>query len=216
MKSEGEKVLRGNELSDEYVKNYASTHKNKNIFYKISYSYYYLLDAIMDKPYSLMDIGIGTGGGFQEMKNLKKLVGIDGSQKMLDMAKILLKNTKFEKKFIRALYNENFKINETFDAIHLGVYGSYLPFDRNILTHTFAFLNKGGVLVCSLGIPDTLYKKIGVIGKMLLGKKPITQYEYIFERLLPQNSEILMKVFKFPTKINSAEKKIVYFVRKLS
>lgn len=66
MNSEGERVLIGEELADEYILNYANSHKNKDIDYKISYSYYYLLDAIIDKEYSLMDIGIGTGGDFKK------------------------------------------------------------------------------------------------------------------------------------------------------
>ena len=69
MKSEGEKVLFNKELTDEYVNNYANSHKNKTIEYKISYSYYYLLDTIMDKDYNLLDIGIGTGGDFKRCKN---------------------------------------------------------------------------------------------------------------------------------------------------
>ena len=68
----------------------------------------------------------------------------------------------------------------------------------------------------NLHIPDMLYKKIGVIGKMLLGKKPITQFEYILEKfLLPKNCEIILKVHKFPQRINNPEKGIVYFIRKL-
>lgn len=216
MRSEGEKVLEGIELQDEYVNMYANSHKIKDVKYKISYSYYYILDSIMDKEYSLLDIGIGTGGALQEMQKLKRLVGVDGSKKMLEMAEILLKDSKFEKKFIHSLYNEKFLINEKFDAIHLGVYGSYLPFNKSILNHTFRFLNKNGILVCSLSVPDTLYKKIGVIVKMVLNKIPITQYEYVFEKIfLPRNSEILMKVFRYPQAINNAEKKIVYFIRKL-
>ena len=67
----------------------------------------------------------------------------------------------------------------------------------------------------NLHIPDMLYKKIGVIGKMLLGKKPITQFEFILETfILPKNCEIILKAHKFPQRINNPQQGIVYFVRK--
>lgn len=213
MKSEGEKILKGIELSDEYIQMYINSHKHKDMRYKISYTYYYVLDCIFDKEYSLLDIGIGTGGGLQEMTKLKRLVGIDGSRKMLEQAEIMLKDCKFEKVFINKLYNEHFFINEKFDAIHLGVYGSYLPYDKKIINHTLGFLKNGGILTCCLRIPDNLYKKIGVLTKMILGFKPITQFEFIFERMLPKDCEILLKVHKFPFE-QSAENSIVYFIKK--
>jgi len=214
--NDGQRVLNGNEVSEDYVKGYINSHNKRDIDYRVSYTYYYYLDTIMDKNYTLLDIGTGTGGGMVELLRLKKLIAVDGSQKMLDGAKEVLKNVNFEKNFISDLYNEKFQINEKVDAIHLGVYGSYLPFSKNILEHTLTFLKKGGVLVTTLRTPDTLYKKIGVIGKMLLGKKPITQYEYLFEKfILPQDTEILTKVYKYPQSVNNPEKGIVYFIRKI-
>jgi len=215
MSSEGGRVLRGLEVSDDYVFKYMKSHENKTLEYFISYSYYYILDAIMDKEYVLMDIGTGTGGALLGLRKIKELIAIDGSQKMLNAAKKMLAQAKFEKVFIHKLYDLNFSLDEKVDAIHLGAYGEYLPFDKKILEHTFSFLKRGGILVLSLRIPDTLYKKLGVLGKMLMFKRPITQYEIIFEKfILPRPAEVLLKVYKFPERRNDPEKRVVYFIKK--
>jgi precorrin-6B methylase 2 len=213
--NDGQKVLFGEDVKNDYVKNYMKSHENKNIDYRIGYANYYMLDAIMDKEYSIMDIGAGTCGIYQDLRKVEKLIAVDGSKKMLEGAELLLKDYSFEKEFINSLYDENFSYNGRVDALVLGVYGSYLPITKSILTHSLKFLNKEGVMVFNLHIPDTLYKKIGVLGKILLGKKPITQYEFILEKfLLPKNCEIILKVHKFPQRIKNPEQSIVYFIRK--
>jgi len=142
--NDGQKVIYGIEVDDNYAKNYASSHNNKNVEYRIGYSCYYILDSIMDKEYSIMDIGAGTCGVYQDLKKVKKLIAVDGSQKMLDEAKKLLENYNFEKVFINKLYNLNFKYDERVDALRLGVYGSYLPLTQKIINKSLSFINKGG------------------------------------------------------------------------
>jgi len=214
--NDGQKVLFDNEVSDDYVVGYIKSHKNKDIDYRIGYAYYYVLDSIMDKEYSIMDIGAGTCGVYKDLKKVKKLIAVDGSQKMLDGAKKFLNDVSFEKVFVNKLYNEDFTYDEKVDVLRLGVYGSYLPLTKRIINKSLLFIERGGLLVLNLHTPDMLYKKIGVVGKILLGKQPITQFEFILERfLLPKNCEIILKTYKFPQKIDNPERGVVYFIRKL-
>jgi len=209
-----QRIEEGKELDDTYVNDYKDSHKNRDLTYKLSYTSYYFIDSLLTN-YSIADIGIGTGGVFKSLKNVKKLIGVDASQKMLDSSDELLKDTSYEKVFLQGYYNEDFILPEKVDVIVLGVYGSYFPLSSEILEHTAKFLNKDGFLVVTLHTPDTLYKRIGVIIKMLMRKKPITQYEFIFEQYIPKNMEITVKIAKYPTTINNPEKGIIYFLKKL-
>ena len=143
--NDGQKILYGNEVSEDYVKRYTNSHKNKDIDYRIGYAYYYILDSIMDKKYSVMDIGAGTCGVYQDLKKVKKLIAVDGSKKMLDEAKKLLDSCSFKKVFVNKLYNEYFKYEEKVDVLRLGVYGSYLPLTKNIINHSLSFIKEGGI-----------------------------------------------------------------------
>ena len=61
--NDGQKVLNGEEVKSSYVDGYLKSHTNRDMNYKISYTYYYYLDSLIDYDYILLDIGTGTGGG---------------------------------------------------------------------------------------------------------------------------------------------------------
>lgn len=102
---------------------------------------------------SVLELGCGTGRFFHHLSNVKRLVGVDISRNMLDVALENLKNMP-ELQQVTELVDsriEDFDYPEKFDFVYsIGTIGEFLAFDQTLLQKMLNFLKPGGVLFLTL------------------------------------------------------------------
>jgi len=146
-KMDGTRIMRGVELSDEYVELYKKSH-TYDMEYKINYNEYLIINNIFDRPFSALIPCCGTLGYASLLSNAKKITGIDLSQKMLDMAREINKDKNLNLELIKDdIYNFPHNCKEKFDFIEIPSLGSYFPFDIELIQKYFDMLETGGVIL---------------------------------------------------------------------
>lgn len=135
-------------LSDKYVMGYRDSHSHpKSTDYRLGYWKYGLINFLFS-DYKLLDVGCGTGGFYQLLTNVKVIVGIDQSQKMVAVARQMAVGKEYEGKvnFFCGTFEE-FRTADSFDVIVLGVYGTYVPLQESVLRKAESLLSPGGFIV---------------------------------------------------------------------
>jgi SAM-dependent methyltransferase len=102
---------------------------------------------------SVLELGSGTGRFFHHLTNVKRLVGVDISKDMLDVARENLKNMPELEPVTELVLSriEDFNSPEKFDFIYsIGTIGEFLAFDQSLLKKMLSFLKPGGVLFFTL------------------------------------------------------------------
>lgn len=143
-KMNGASVMRGVELSDEYVDLYRKSH-TYNMDYKIDYMEYLIINNIFDRPFTALITGCGTAGYVRLLSNAKKITAIDLSQKMIDTAREINKDKNLNLELIKddaRVFPLHTK--ERYDFIEVGMLGAYLAFDINLIQKYFEMLEPGG------------------------------------------------------------------------
>ncbi len=101
-----------------------------------------------DRPIDVLELGCGTGRYFHTLHNVRRLVGIDVSQPMLEQARTPIgdvasppgKITLIEGDFLRHEFAER-----EFDFVYsIGVLAEQTPFDRELAARVHRWLRPGG------------------------------------------------------------------------
>jgi len=112
-----------------------------------------VLDGLL-MNYNVLDIGCGTAGYYRLAHNVRAITGVDYSQRMLDSAQELAERYGYAEKsrFIRMDFDD-FEGKENYDAIRVGVYGSYEPIDSALIMRLRKMLNPDGILILGISPP---------------------------------------------------------------
>jgi SAM-dependent methyltransferase len=132
------------------VAGYERSHASADFNYKVWYREYFIIDNLLESPYSALIAGCGTlGAPLRLLTGASRIVGVDRSAKMLAAAQRLseragARNVQFVQDDISAFPSA---CAERFDFIELGVMGTYLPFDVALLEAYAGLLNHRGLLL---------------------------------------------------------------------
>lgn len=165
-----------------YADLYAKSHTVVDINYVLGYADLPIIDQI--PGYSMLDVGCGTGGYYQLLKNHARIIGLDFSEPMIQRAEILTKALGIERvEFVHTLF-ENFTTTDKFDVIRIpGVYGFYLPWTFPVMLKVKSLLNDNGLAVLGAITPKTLPQRFK---KAIVGSRSRLIFERNFHRLLDQ------------------------------
>jgi SAM-dependent methyltransferase len=166
----------GVDCSAEYVESYRRTHLHpEDLEYRLSYYRIVLLDGLL-RDYSYLDAGCGTAGYFRLMRNARRLTGVDYSERMIATAQDFSVRNGYAGKtrFVCSDFSA-FESDETYDAIRLGVYGSYLPVSVPVLKKAHAMLRPGGFLLIGITLPQgfrgRLRDRLGLASTRISGRR---------------------------------------------
>ena len=121
-------------------------------------------------PVDVLDIGCGTGRYFQALRHIRRLVGIDVSKPMLDLARTPVGGAAgigelvlVEGDFLRHDFDAS-----SFDLVYaIGVLAEHSPFDRSVAARVRSWLRPGGrfaftaVHPLSPSVPRTMKRRLG-------------------------------------------------------
>ena len=159
-------ILNGMEdCCDEFVAAFVELHKQS---IDNEYMNDWLLRSLIDvvkTNHSVLYVACGTAGYAKLFRNVKRFVGIDFSQKMINAARQLNDNPNIDFEFCRTTL-ENFISNELFDIIYLGPYGHNVPYSYLAFEKAKQHLKADGMIFCTLQEPD--FKGYWSRGKELL------------------------------------------------
>lgn len=151
----------GYEPDDAYMEGYRQSHLSpESVDYRLAYHRIVLLDGIL-RNYTYLDVGCGTGGYFRLMRNASRITGLDRSPRMLAAAKELAAELDYADKvrFVQSEF-ENFEPDETYDAIRLGVYGSYEKVTVGSLQRAHRMLRPGGFILIAITPPPSVWQRL--------------------------------------------------------
>jgi SAM-dependent methyltransferase len=143
------------DVEDSYVARYMRSHEATDLAYKISYREYFIIDNLFDTPYSALIVGCGTlGAPLRLLKGASRILGVDRSEKMLAAAKKIASDcgksgVELVQSDVRAFLAST---REQFDYIELGLMGTYLPFDVDVVESYARLLKPGGILLVSAAV----------------------------------------------------------------
>ncbi|MFA6171575.1 MAG: methyltransferase domain-containing protein [Patescibacteria group bacterium] len=168
----------GLDCTPEYVAGYKDTHlKPINFDYKLGYLFFLITDTLLDN-YRLLDIGCGTAGYYRLAKNLKELVGLDYSKRMIATANELnALNKPYKSEFINSTFDQ-YNAVKKFDAILDNVSGNYLPHSVVRLKKIAEALNNNGLCVFHIQPPAGLKERLGILIKNRASYK-ITEKKFL-------------------------------------
>src|SRR5713226_7893653 len=149
--------LIGDPGSKQYADHYIATHLSIPDFwaYKNGYLDIVVVDSLF-REYTMLDVGCGTGGYYQLLKNYKHITGWDFSHYMIEAAlKLKTDLSLCNVDFVCARFEE-FESNQKFDIVRVpGVFGTYMPWTLQALSKVCGLLNDGGVAVVSIFPPNS-------------------------------------------------------------
>lgn len=150
----------------------------------------------------ILDIGCGSGHSLQYMnqKNASELWGIDLSEKQIDTAKIVLKNTTVPLHLFESPMEENPGVPENYFDIVYSIYALGWTTDLNkTISNVSKYLKKDGIFVFSWEHP--LYSRISNIeGTLVVNKSYHEEGPYDHEAW---NHPAIMQQFKLSTYMNT-------------
>ncbi|MBP9829259.1 MAG: class I SAM-dependent methyltransferase [Proteobacteria bacterium] len=112
------------------------------------------LEDIVKVNHSVLHVVCGTAGYTRLFRYMKRFVGIDFSNKMLNAAKrIHNKNDSIDYEFHCATL-EKFDTSEKFDVIFMGPYGHYVPYTDEALQKEKSLLKSDGWIICTHPDPE--------------------------------------------------------------
>lgn len=141
------------DCSDEFVKDFSDIHNSK---IDDAYMFSWIIRSIVDTVkinHSVLYIACGTAGYVRLFKNIKRFVGVDFSQKMINAAEQHLKKTALDFELYCTTLDQ-FKSSEKFDVVYLGPYGHYTPFTNEVFTISKEFLKENGLIFCTFSDPQ--------------------------------------------------------------
>lgn len=203
-KMDGSRIMKGIELSDEYVDLYKKSH-TYNMEYKINYREYSMINNIFDKPFSALITFCGTLGYANLLSNAKKITGIDLSQKMIDTAKEINKDKNLNVELIKDnVYTFPSHTNEKYDFIELGSLGSYIPFDIDLIQKYFDILEKGGVILIKSSVISVkdLFEKNSLTFRIFCSFKKFI-YEIYYNKLFRKKERVDTTLSEVNERLNS-------------
>ena len=181
----------GQDCSDEYVESYRQSHlAPETEKYRLGYLPFMMIDDLL-RDYSLLDVGCGTAGYYRLLRNAATITGVDYSEKMLAAARELTGRYDVSGcTFVKSDF-ERFDTDDRFDAVRLGVYGTYEPFDQSVFRRVHGLLNDGGIAVFANATPRSAREHVS----SLVRRSPIRRSNRSFERLV-SGSCALTSIFK--------------------
>jgi SAM-dependent methyltransferase len=102
---------------------------------------------------AVLELGCGSGRYFRFLSNVEKVVGIDISEDMLEIARENLKSIPGLEPVTSLVQSdiESFRSDEKFDFIYsIGTLGEYCAFDEKILGQILTYLKPGGFFFFTL------------------------------------------------------------------
>ncbi len=161
------------DVDDRYVDTYVQSHADVTVEYKVGYRDYFTIDALLPPSYSALVAGCGTlGAPLKFLRDAGRIVGVDRSAKMLAAAERM--SQRIQGKEVELVQSDiaSFPAQccEQFDFVELGLMGTYLPFDVDLIESYALLLRPGGLLlVASVVVPpaglrpkDTLTRIRGI------------------------------------------------------
>jgi SAM-dependent methyltransferase len=108
------------------------------------------LTSQFGRAIDVLDLGCGTGRYFHCLRNVRRLVGIDPSEYMLEQARTPTQAETIAVDKLELICGDVFSVplpDAAFDLIYsVGVVGEYAPFDGRLLDRCRQLLKPGGVL----------------------------------------------------------------------
>jgi SAM-dependent methyltransferase len=143
------------DVEDSYVARYMRSHQQIDLAYKVSYREYLIIDKLFENPYSALIVGCGTlGAPLRLLKGASRILGVDRSEKMLATAKRIADDS--GKSGVELVQSDMLAFlasaREQFDFVELGLMGTYLPFDIDVVESYAKMLKPGGVLLVSAAV----------------------------------------------------------------
>jgi SAM-dependent methyltransferase len=158
------------DVEDSYVASYLRSHSEPTVRYKTDYREYFMIDALFTPPYTALIAGCGTlGAPVKLLRGAKRIVGIDRSAKMLAAARQLTQDVRGKKIDLVQSDVAAFPpiCREKFDFIELGLMGTYLPFDVDLIEAYASLLKPNGLLlVASVVIPLAGWRSEGLLTRV--------------------------------------------------
>jgi len=110
---------------------------------------------------SCLELGCADGEGTKILlQNFKRVVGVDGSGRLIKQAKANIKDRKVE--FVCS-YFEHFKTKERFDVIYLGHILEHVDNPIIVLKDTKTFLKKDGIMIIDVPNAMSIHRQAGVL-----------------------------------------------------
>jgi len=155
------------DVDDRYVEAYERSHANATVDYKLGYREYFTVDSLLPSPYIALIAGCGTlGAPLNLLRGAGRIVGVDRSAKMLASASRLSQRAVGKDIELIQCDVVSFpsRCREQFDFVELGLMGTYLPFDVELI-EAYASLVKpdGLLLVASVIVPPAGLRQKGAL-----------------------------------------------------
>lgn len=174
---------------DEFVEGFVDLHNEP---LNDTYMYEWLnrsLEDIIKVNHSVLHVACGTAGYTRLFRHMKRFVGIDFSNKMINAAKrIHGSNDSIEYEF-HCTTLEKFDTSEKFDVIFMGPYGHYVPYTDEALQKAKSLLKSDGWIICTH--PDPEFPSYWSIVKECIkqflcnkrfGFSPVKRFEKILQK----------------------------------
>lgn len=117
------------------------------------------------KGTSCLELGCADGEGTKMLiDDFKKIVAVDGSKKLIDLAKKEIKDPKVT--FIHS-YFEELKLDEKFDVILLLHILEHVDNPVKVLQYAKKYLKKEGILIADVPNAMSIHRQVGVMMGML-------------------------------------------------
>jgi SAM-dependent methyltransferase len=150
------------------------------------------LCAGFDRRINVLDVGCGTGRYFHCLRGVARLVGIDISAHMLELARDPVRSAELDIGRVELLCGEIHSLplpERSFDLIcSIGVIGEYLPVNAALLGRCHALLARGGTLFFTA--VDT-YSRLGLTDRD--GRLAMRALRRLFLYLPPRARRLLNK-----------------------
>jgi 2-polyprenyl-3-methyl-5-hydroxy-6-metoxy-1,4-benzoquinol methylase len=104
----------------------------------------------------MWDVGCGTGGYYQLLKNYRHITGIDASAQMIQTARQLQSELKIDNVAFVCNQFEKYVTQQKFDVVKETVSGWYVPWSEEIVTKIAGLLKPHGLVVVQYIGTDTL------------------------------------------------------------
>lgn len=114
---------------------------------------------------SCLEFGCADGDGTKILlKHFKKIVGIDGSKRLIDRASLEIKNKRV--KFIHSFF-EKVNLKEKFDVIILGHVLEHVDDPIKVLKSAKKFLKKNSIMIVDVPNALSIHRQVGVLMGMI-------------------------------------------------
>lgn len=192
--------LKGVEAGYDYGAAYAVTHSDENntLDYRFGYAWLLMLDQLLVKGYSLLDVGCGTGAYHRLLRNYGRIVGLDFSKEMIGLANDFKARNNLVKIDYIASRFENYASDSQFDIVNLaGTFGWYIPWPGQIdvLARVAQLLKQDGV-ACFTYVPPR--SKFGLLKSLMFPEKTVVLRPTAFNEMLKKSGFSTQLELRYP------------------